>query len=215
LVHIVWYKRRSASRTITGYSRCSSMILHNLKVLNMPSLPNKCKTRKTRWDEKKFHTGNTSTAQEGNEVGMANREHWHNTLTCMVQPSRRWSTLRSEWLHAGISTPKRVRSALVLYVFKRNLRYTWRPFYWHLSYSYLHFALCLPSVAQLTLMHCVPFVGHTTRKNLIRGVHNLPSCGVLLYATGTTPLIQSYPWRTACTPWLSDLPVTYRKLVLH
>jgi hypothetical protein len=53
---------------------------------------------------------------------------------------------------------------------------------------------------------------HTTRKKPIRGVQNLASRGVLLYATDTTPLIQGYPWRTRCTPWLSFLPVAYTNL---
>jgi hypothetical protein len=40
----------------------------------------------------------------------------------------------------------------------------------------------------------------TTRKKLIHGVQDLAIRGVWLYATDTTPLMQSYPWRTACTP---------------
>jgi hypothetical protein len=51
-----------------------------------------------------------------------------------------------------------------------------------------------------------PFASITTRKNLIRGVQNLDRHGVLLYATGITPLIQSYPWRTTCTPRLHSYP---------
>jgi hypothetical protein len=42
----------------------------------------------------------------------------------------------------------------------------------------------------------------TTRKNVIRGVQNFATRGVWLYATAITPLVQSYPWRTACTPRL-------------
>jgi hypothetical protein len=52
----------------------------------------------------------------------------------------------------------------------------------------------------------------TTRKNLIRGVQNLPSRGVQLYATGKTPLVQGYPWRTACTSRLNHPPVAYRSV---
>jgi hypothetical protein len=44
---------------------------------------------------------------------------------------------------------------------------------------------------------------NTTRKIVIRGVQILAIRGVQLYATSTTPLVQSYPWRTACTPRLS------------
>jgi hypothetical protein len=65
-----------------------------------------------------------------------------------------------------------------------------------------------------SLSVCFPGEPSTTRKNLIRGVQNLPSRGVLLYATGKMPLVQAYPWRTDCTPRLTHPPVAYRLVCL-
>jgi hypothetical protein len=54
----------------------------------------------------------------------------------------------------------------------------------------------------------------TTREKPIRRVHILAIRGVSLYATGKTPLVHAYPWRTGCMPRLRDLPVAYM-LVRH
>jgi hypothetical protein len=66
-----------------------------------------------------------------------------------------------------------------------------------------------PFSAHKRRRRCKKSQPNTTRKNFIRGVQNLPSRGVLLYATSTTPLVQSYPWRTLCTPRVSSVPVAY------
>jgi hypothetical protein len=51
---------------------------------------------------------------------------------------------------------------------------------------------------------------NTTRKKPICDVQNLVIGGVSLYATGKTPLVQAYPWRTNNTPRLTHPPVAYR-----